>query len=391
MEGGKKLAEGGYGCVFHPEINCKGKQTTNTKYVTKIQKKDFSSDNEIDIGQTLAKKYKDDPMKPLENNFAPVISSCPINIRKIAAPDINNCNVINKAIGTVNNFVMMKIRYIDMQDLDSFVMNNVDANLLLLMLLSTYNHLLKSINLLINTNIIHFDLKGPNVVFDTKDTKPIIIDYGLSIPMYKKINYTNYFYIYAPEYYIWPLEVHYINYLLHYNNEPSDKELHELAKRYTNNNAALNSFSVEFKTNFIKLIEKNLNKYNKIPQKDRIHNIFKDSWKTWDNYSLSIIYLKFINFITHTQNNMLISNSFINYMVQLHLRNIHPNYKRRLSVEQSLQQFNAFLYNERDDNVVSLKEISIEIEKNKLQINKTIKKDIKKTITLSKKVSSYVR
>ena len=26
------------------------------------------------------------------------------------------------------------------------------------------------------TNIVHFDLKGPNIVFNIKDTKPIIID-----------------------------------------------------------------------------------------------------------------------------------------------------------------------------------------------------------------------
>ena len=75
-------------------------------------------------------------------------------------------------------------------------------------------------------------------------------------------------------------------------------------------------------------------------------------------------------------------------MVRLHLKNIHPDYKRRLSVEQTLQQFNAFLYNERDDNVESLKELSIEIEKNKSQIDKTIKKDIKKTYTLTKKIQN---
>ena len=27
MEGGKKLAEGGYGCVFSPSINCSGKES----------------------------------------------------------------------------------------------------------------------------------------------------------------------------------------------------------------------------------------------------------------------------------------------------------------------------------------------------------------------------
>ena len=50
-------------------------------------------------------------------------------------------------------------------------------------------------------------------------------------------------------------------------------------------------------------------------------------------------------------------------MVRLHLKNIHPDYKRRLSIDQTLQQFNAFLYNEKDENIESLKELSIEIEK----------------------------
>ena len=39
FKGGKKLAEGGYGCVFHPEINCKGLETDNMQYVSKIQQK----------------------------------------------------------------------------------------------------------------------------------------------------------------------------------------------------------------------------------------------------------------------------------------------------------------------------------------------------------------
>jgi len=386
MEGGKKLAEGGYGCVFHPEINCKGKQTTNTKYVSKIQKEDFSSENEINIGKTLLEKYKDHPMKPLDNNFAPVVSSCPINIRKIAAPDINNCNVINKVIGTVDNFILMKIRFIDMQDLDSFVVNNVDANLILLTLLSTYNHLLKSLELLIQANIIHFDLKGPNIVFDTKDTQPIIIDFGLSIPMYKNINYPNFFYIYAPEYYVWPPEVHYINLLLHYHDEPSEADIQELAKRYVNNNVALNPFSSHFKKNFITLVVKTLNKYNKVPFKERIKTIITHSWKTWDNYALSIIYLKFIYFITHTQNNKFISNGFIKYMVKLQLKNIHPDCMKRLSVNETQKRFNAFLYNEKEDTIQSLKELSVEISRNKKSVDKKLKRDIKQTATLSKKL-----
>ena len=37
MKGGKLLAEGGYGCVFTPGINCDGSIMKTKKYVSKIQ------------------------------------------------------------------------------------------------------------------------------------------------------------------------------------------------------------------------------------------------------------------------------------------------------------------------------------------------------------------
>ena len=40
MKGGGLLAEGGYGCVFSPGINCNGKTMVSKKYVSKIQKYD---------------------------------------------------------------------------------------------------------------------------------------------------------------------------------------------------------------------------------------------------------------------------------------------------------------------------------------------------------------
>ena len=43
MKGGKLLAEGGYGCVFLPGINCDGTNMTSKKYVSKIQKNDKSA------------------------------------------------------------------------------------------------------------------------------------------------------------------------------------------------------------------------------------------------------------------------------------------------------------------------------------------------------------
>ena len=37
MIGGDLLSEGGYGCIFRPEIDCEGNIVENSEYVSKFQ------------------------------------------------------------------------------------------------------------------------------------------------------------------------------------------------------------------------------------------------------------------------------------------------------------------------------------------------------------------
>jgi len=385
MEGGKKLAEGGYGCVFHPEISCSGEETTNMEFVTKLQKRDFSADNEIFIGEILTKAYKKAAGSPLENNFAPVISSCPINVAAIKAKDINDCSVIRK-IEDNNNFILMKIRFIDMEDFDNYILKNSNANLIVLTLIKGFNHLLKSIQLLIDVKVVQFDLKGPNIVFDNKKTLPIIIDFGLSLPMNSLDPETmyNYFYIYAPEYYVWPLEVHYINLLLHITPEPNIDQLKDLAKRFTKSNAALDSFSPKFRDKYQTACFKQLQEYSALPFNDRIKFLIQ-GWKTWDNYSLSIIYLKFIYYLTRSKDNKSLDNSFVRFMTQLLVTNIHPNFSKRLSVPGTIKRFDEFLGSSNKADLESIEEIIAHVEENRDIIHKSIVVNSRKIQTLTEK------
>ena len=52
-QGGELLAEGGYGCIFIPGINCDGSIMSNKKYISKIQRFDDSAKNEIEIGKIV--------------------------------------------------------------------------------------------------------------------------------------------------------------------------------------------------------------------------------------------------------------------------------------------------------------------------------------------------
>ena len=77
MKGGKLIAEGGYGCIFHPGINCDGKEMKTKKYASKIQRMSSSAKNEIQIGNILKN------INGYENHFAPIIKHCEIDIAKI--------------------------------------------------------------------------------------------------------------------------------------------------------------------------------------------------------------------------------------------------------------------------------------------------------------------
>jgi hypothetical protein len=235
-------------------------------------------------------------------------------------------------------------------------------------------------------NIVQFDLKGQNIVFNNKKVFPIIIDFGLSLPM-EDINQStllNYFYIYAPEYYIWPLEVHYLNLLIHSNPEPTKQELKNLADTFTKANGALSGLSLKFRKDFATACYNQLLTYENLTLTDRKNAVLK-YWKTWDNYSLSIIYLKFVYYIVKSSKKTILKNKFIEYLTEILLTNIHPNPKHRMSVEKTYDVFNKFIYNNAVNKSSVFQELSENISANKIIIKKSFSLNKRKIRSLTEK------
>ena len=69
-----------------------------------------------------------------------------------------------------------------------------------------------------------------------------------------KLKLNEVFYTYAPQYYVWPLEVHYLGLLFNVSKEPTEEDLKNLAKTYVDNNKALNK---SFSPNFLKKFNSN--------------------------------------------------------------------------------------------------------------------------------------
>ena len=85
------LSKGSYGCIYYPIVRCTGKQSNNTKYVSKLQENNFASKNELYISNIIKTNILN-----YGNMFSVIIRSCPINYKEIKDKEIKACPLIDK-------------------------------------------------------------------------------------------------------------------------------------------------------------------------------------------------------------------------------------------------------------------------------------------------------
>jgi hypothetical protein len=253
----KLFDSGTYGCIYYPGIDCSGNVLDNSM-VSKIEN-DESAQHEIYMSNLVRK------IKNYQEHFLPVEHHCNVTQNL----PIHKC----KALTRHSKF---KILYIPFKKSHS---NKLPFNIL-------YHSLLTSIDLLVKHKIVHFDLNYKNIMISDK---VYLLDFGLSISMksiYKQLKTV--FYTYHISYYLWPLEVHILCYLL--NKGPITKSsLIEICGDFVKHHILLQKSSREFA---IEYLDNSILYYSKLltlSNQEIIHFCIQ-SWKTWDNYAV-IIYL----------------------------------------------------------------------------------------------------
>jgi hypothetical protein len=224
----------------------------------------------------------------------------------------------------------------------------------------TYSYLIESIERLVEHEVVHYDINMRNILVNLKTDTPIIIDFGLSIPIKRfeqggKGNndaaWATYFYKCSPEYYVWPLEAHVINFLQNVSNTLTRDDAETICETYVNANTALRIFSKGFRARYLKACVEQCEQWIGVERGTARAGLLK-GWPTWDNYSLSIEYLQIIGFIS--QNGFADNHLIIQY-VELLLANVHPDPARRKTVGDTKRTFTDMFYmNETVDTYDSL-------------------------------------
>ncbi len=306
---------------------------------------------------------------------------------------------------------------------------------LLSILFDLYERITDSIQLLIKYGIIHYDLKHNNILIDNVTQLPLLIDFGLSIYikrlqenpwneknetsqtvdsdlMFKtessKLQQNNYywkqhFYVHAPEYYLWPLEVHIITFLINNGTGTStgtgigtgssqiftEDDLAVIIYQYIVNNRALEYTSHRFKMKYMELCQQTFKPYTKKSREYVVNTLFTKYWNTWDTYANNTMFLKlFYGLIMetkkmpprarthdHTEQRQELHDPDTLYLVrhkdkiqfderfqiklkdkyatnhkklidviQIMLRNIHPNPEKRLTPQETKTFFSSVFY-----------------------------------------------
>jgi serine/threonine protein kinase len=327
----KLIDQGGFGCVFYPGIECDGSISKNPKYISKLHKKEYQVVNEYNVGKMVSQ------IPLYEYYFAPVVSMCNIDIAKIDKRERDMCRVVSREKSN-SKFVIMKMPYVKNVSLGKYITNpNIDKKEIITYILDLYKFLLHSLKMLNQRGIIHFDFKQQNFLIDVKTKNPIIIDFGLSIPI-KNLGpetYTKYFYTYNTSYYIWCIDIHIINYVIHVNSTLTYDELVTIIDTFISYNKGLLIFSDGFISKYRELAINTYKKYVNMLAENIITELIKNC-NTWDNYSLSVMFLTMLSTISSkgfTDNNL------IKNFSELLLLNIHPNAAKRLSFDDTKKMY----------------------------------------------------
>ena len=312
----KLINNGAFGCIYRPSLTCKG-NIGSSKYVTKIQKSERAIANEIRISDRVRK------LKGYPRFFAPVLKYCYVHIKKDQVKDLNKCEVfegVSPSQIESTPYISMKTRYVGDKDLKSYIFSHADSYTFLKELWRTHIYLLKGIHKLFTNNILHYDLKYNNIIYDSLLNSPIIIDFGQSwsldeIKSEDKIS--NAFFIFD-QYDYWCIDIMICNYIIQkigFGQSKTeivtetkinliydvfihglDSKENESEKMIINDVFLYNILKNPSKmTNFRKVFDEYINAFiNKRTWWELFEDLIKYT-STWDHYSVAVIYLNIID------------------------------------------------------------------------------------------------
>jgi hypothetical protein len=316
-------------CVFY-FFNDSTKSKKKFESIHKLTTKNFYIMNEL---TNIIK------IKEYTSYFNVCENSSELNIVELTE-EMNNLNLVNNI--TNDNKLLLKFNIQELILFKNYLKDLTCSKIYILTIINSYKHLLESIQILINNNIIHNHINFDSI-FINKYDQPILTNFSFSINISNNdlYQYIKHFIIeYDPTYLEWPIEFHILAYLLTNKlTSLSSHNIHNIIYDVIDNHTILKIFGENivssYRTEALNYFQKYINQsYEYI-----LNDILQYS-NTWDNYTLSILFLRILIGIHKTIN---INNKFIILFMKLLVSNIHLNPFKRDPISTVTNKFEIIL------------------------------------------------
>ena len=314
------------GCVYYFFKDC---ELTKKRSIHKIVNVDFFVNNEL---INTKKIYE-------INNYKKYYYICE-NSYELKLTELNeNTNYVGtgKVVG-IDGSTLLKFADIEIIYFKPYLKALSSPKKYIFTLIDIYRNLLVSINLLVDKNIINNNINFDSIIVD-KYMNPLMSNFSFSIDISKSDiqEYIKHFFIeYDPTYIEWPMEIHILSFLLTNKlHSLSNNNIECIVNDVINHNILLSNFGETIIKNYKNEAVKYFNKYVNKSYDVIITDILQYS-HTWDNYALSIMFLRILIGIHKT---IEIKNKFIILFMKLLVTNIHSNPSKRLSINDTTNKF----------------------------------------------------
>ena len=250
-------------------------------------------------------------------------------------------------------FIIQRMKYINGIHLHDYILDTIENNNnnnnnnyendqpyhLMSILFDLYERINDSIQILIKYKLVHYDLKENNIVVEITQQLPYIIDFGLSIDVARllenpwnekeeknnedsnddkhtssrnevidsnlvynstsskifKHNYLwrQHFYVHAPDYNLWPMEIHIITYLINEDDTLTAEDLERICHEYISKKKVLAYMSPKFKEQLFHQTVATYSRFIYQPREKVLNELIK-YWDKWDIYAINIMFLKIL-------------------------------------------------------------------------------------------------
>ena len=328
-------------CIFY---SFKEDELTNqpnqTKRRYKLLKLDFFMKNELTNIQPLIQ------IPHYKRHFYVIENSKELSFMELSEEAQYLC--AGKTVADTNT-VLLKYDSRELIYLKNYLKTLSSSKKYIYMMIEIYKALLKSVQLLVDSQVVHNHLSFDSLMVDALGN-PVIANFAYSLNVRVRVRVRDaadnmeyirpFFTEYDPTYLEWPLELHLLSYLL--TNKLNSLSLLNIETVITDvikHHSILNTFGSKFVSSFVEEAKKYFYKYINQSVAYIVTDIFR-YFDTWDNYALSILYLRICIGIHRS---IQVQNKFIILFMKLLVCNIHLDPSQRHSIVETTNKWNGLL------------------------------------------------